>query len=168
MKLRSFAVRAFGAAAIATATITGVATTASAAPAPAPLVHTTINGPTLPVLGQNDFCNGLIDTVVETDPARPGVATIALTPRGMHGVGPGWAQNPTCRVTVNIAWHLGGLAGQLVSVDLLAGEAPGATVRTDIIPGSGLASIIVVASPSTKYGLKAQASLPVQALVLVP
>ncbi|ORL82641.1 hypothetical protein [Prescottella equi] len=145
MELRSFAVRAFGAAAIATATITGVATTASAAPAPAPLVHTTINGPTLPVLGQNDYCNGLIDTVVETDPARPGLATIAFTPRVLNGVGPGWAQNPVCRLKVAVGWNFGIFTGQLRDVELLARQ--GETVRTEINPGSGLARLTMQVSP---------------------
>lgn len=147
MKLRSFAVRAFGAAAVATAAVTGVATTASAAPAPAPILHMSFNGPTLAVLGQNDFCNGLIDTVVETDPARPGLATIAFTPRGMNGIGPAWAQNPVCKVKVSIQWNLGVLAGQAKEVELLAGQGPGQTVRTEINPGPGVARVVMSVSP---------------------
>ncbi|GAB2637117.1 hypothetical protein ABI214_18095 [Prescottella soli] len=160
MKLRSFAVRAFGAAAVATALVTGVAGTVSAAPAPAPILHTSFNGPTLAVLGQNDFCNGLIDTVVETDPARPGLATIAFTPRGMNGVGPGWAQNPVCKVKVTVAWNLGIYTGQLKEIDLFASQ--GQTVRTEINPGSGVArlemSVLPVSPwfnelrPQTSYG----------------
>ena len=141
MKFRSFAVRAVGAAAVATAALTGVAATASAAPAPAPLIHTTFSGPTVPMLGQNDFCHGLIDTVVETDPARPGLATIAMTPRGLNGIGPGWAANPVCRVKVTVGWNFAILAGQVKEVDLLAAE--GQTVRTEINPGSGVAGLVV-------------------------
>ncbi|MCA1004973.1 hypothetical protein LCL87_04540 [Rhodococcus hoagii] len=169
MKLRSFAVRAFGAAAIATATITGVAGTASAAPAPAPLVHTSINGPTLPVLGQNDFCNGLIDTVVETDPTRPGLATIAFTPRVLNGIGPGWAQNPVCRMKITVGWNWGVLAGQVKEVELNA--VPGQTVRTEINPGPGVAAVSMAASwVSPWYNeLRPQASLGVvSAYFLVP
>ncbi|CAM2999738.1 Tat pathway signal sequence domain protein [Prescottella defluvii] len=169
MKLRSFAVRAFAAAAVATAAVTGVAGTASAAPAPAPLVHMTFNGPTLPVLGQNDFCNGLIDTAVETDPARRGLATIALTPRGMNGSGPGWAQNPVCKVKVVVAWNLGIYAGQIKEIELSARE--GQTVRTEINPGSGLATVSMQVSAISPWlnELRPQAGLGrVQAFVLVP
>ncbi|QKT13153.1 hypothetical protein [Rhodococcus sp. W8901] len=169
MKLRSFAVRAFGAAAVAAAAITGVAGTASAAPAPAPLVHATFNGPTLPVLGQNDFCNGLIDTVVETDPARRGLATIAFTPRGMNGIGPGWAQNPVCKVKVSVGWNFGRLAGQVKDVELLA--VSGQTVRAEINPGSGVASLTMGVSPVSPWynELRPQAGYgTVSAFFLVP
>lgn len=145
MKLRRFAVRAFGAAAVATAAITGVATTAGAAPAPAPLLHTTFNGPTLPVLGQNDFCNGLLDTVVETDPDRPGLATIAFTPRGMNGIGPGWAQNPVCKLKISVGWNFGLLTGQAKEIEIAATE--GRTVRTEINPGSGVAAVVMQVTP---------------------
>jgi len=171
MKLRSFAVRAFGAAAVATALATGVAGTASAAPAPAPILHTSFTGPVLAVVGQNDFCNGLIDSVVETDPARPGLATIALTSRGMHGIGPGWAQNPVCRVKVTIAWNLGVLAGQVKEVELLAGEGPGPTVRTEINPGSGIASLTLQVAPVSPWlnEVRPQSTFwPVGAYFLVP
>ena len=169
MKLRSFAVRAFGAAAIATATITGVATPASAAPAPAPLVHTTFNGPTLPVVGQNDFCNGLIDTVVETDPARPGLATIAFTPRVLNGIGPGWAQNPVCRMKVTVGWNFGALTGQFKEIEILA--VPGQTVRTEINPGSGLAAVVMQVTPIGPWfsELRPQAGYGrIEAFFLVP
>lgn len=169
MKLRSFAVRAFGAAAIATATIAGVATTASAAPAPAPLVHTTINGPTLPVVGQNDFCNGLLDTVVETDPARPGLANIAFTPRVLNGIGPGWAQNPVCHMKVTVGWNFGILAGQVKEVDLFARQ--GETVRTEINPGPGVAAVFMQVTPISAWynEVRPQAGYGrVQALFLVP
>ncbi len=136
MKLRSFAVRAFGAAAIATATITGVATTAGAAPAPAPLVHTTINGPTLPVLGQNDFCNGLIDTVVETDPARPGLATIAFTPRCPERWSGRAGQTRSCRMKVAVGWNFGIFTGQLRDVELLARQGETSEPRSIPVPGS--------------------------------
>lgn len=149
MTLRSFAVRAVGAAAVAIAALTAVAATASAAPAPAPLVHTTFNGPTVPVLGQNDFCHGLLDTVVETDPARPGLATIAMTPRGLNGVGPGWAANPVCRMKVTIGWNLAILAGQVTEIDLSARE--GQTVRTEINPGSGPAGMFVQVTPISPW-----------------
>ncbi|RVW09971.1 hypothetical protein EGT67_06965 [Prescottella agglutinans] len=149
MKLRSFAVRAFGAAAVATALVTGVAGTASAAPAPAPILHTSFNGPTLAVLGQNDFCNGLIDTVVETDPARRGLATVAFTPRVLNGIGPGWAQNPACKVKVTVAWNLGIYTGQLKEVELLAVQ--GQTVRTEINPGSGVAALSMTVGPISPW-----------------
>ncbi|WP_430334102.1 hypothetical protein [Rhodococcus sp. ACT016] len=167
MKLRSFAVRAFAAAAAATAAVTGVATTASAAPAP--ILHTTLNGPTLAVLGQNDFCNGLIDTVVETDPTRPGLATIAFTPRGMNGIGPGWAQNPVCKAKVSIAWNLGIYTGQVKEVELLAVQ--GQTVRTEINPGSGVARISMLVGPVSPWynEVRPQTSYgAVQAFFLVP
>ncbi|MDH6280577.1 hypothetical protein [Prescottella agglutinans] len=167
MKLRSFAVRAFAAAAVATAAVTGVTTTASAAPAP--IMHVTLNGPTLAVLGQNDFCNGLIDTVVETDPARRGLATIAFTPRVLNGVGPGWAQNPVCKVKVSITWNLGVLAGQAKEVELLAVQ--GQTVRTEINPGSGVAMIGMMVGPISMWynELRPQTSYgAVQAFFLVP
>ncbi|QCQ92500.1 hypothetical protein [Rhodococcus sp. SGAir0479] len=171
MKLRSFAVRAFGAAAVATAAVTGFATTASAAPAPG--ITTSPFGPIMPTLGQNDFCNGIIDTAVETDPARPGVATVALTPRGMHGIGPGWAANPTCRVKVTLRWNLDAFGlptGQVKEIDLLAGEAPGQTVRTDIHTGSGPAAATIGATWFSPWfnELRPQISWPVQTYFLVP
>ncbi|MDH6677401.1 hypothetical protein M2284_001599 [Rhodococcus sp. LBL1] len=169
MKLRSFAVRAFAAAAVATAAVTGVAGTASAAPAPAPILHTSLAGPTLPVLGQNDFCNGLIDTVVETDPARRGLATIAFTPRVLNGIGPGWAQNPVCRVKVTVAWNFGMYTGQLKEVELLAVQ--GQTVRTEINPGSGVALINMSVSPISPWlnEVRPQASYgAISAFFLVP
>ncbi|MCL2535222.1 MAG: hypothetical protein FWE39_13765 [Nocardiaceae bacterium] len=173
MKLRSFAVRAFAAAAVATAAVTGVAGTANAAPAPALALFPAINGPVMPTLGQNDFCTGIIDTAIETDPARPGLATIALTPRGMHGIGPGWAQNPTCKIKVTIRWNLdyyGIPAGQLKEVELLAGEGPGPTVRTEINPGTGIAAVSIGASWFSPWynELRPQISLPVAGLFLVP
>lgn len=173
MKLRSFAVRAFGAAAVATALVTGVAGTASAAPAPAPALFPTINGPAMPTVGQNDFCSGIIDTAIESDPARPGLATIALTPRGMHGIGPGWAQNPVCKVKVTIKWNLdvyGFPAGQVREVELLAGEGPGQTVRTEINPGSGVAVMHVAATWLSPWynEVRPQISYPVIGYFLVP
>ncbi|WP_305092684.1 hypothetical protein [Prescottella sp. R16] len=169
MKLRSLAVRAIGAAAVTTAAVTGIAGTASAAPAPAPILYLSLNGPTMPTLGQNDFCTGIIDTAVETDPTRPGVATIALTPRGMHGVGPGWEQNRTCRVQVSIVSSQGLFGREAREVEILAGEQPGPTVRTEIYPGPGVQALTVAASwVNPWFQLRPQMSVPSQGYYLVP
>lgn len=170
MNIRRFAVRAFGATAAATAVVTGIGGAAAAAPAPAPVAHLTLNGPVMPTLGQNAFCTGLVDTAIETDPARPGLATIALTSRGMRGVDPDWSRNPVCRVQVTIAWNLGVLAGQVKEVELLAGEQPGETIRTEINPGPGLAAITVSANYVSPWynELRPQYGYPVSAYALIP
>ncbi|TQF69284.1 hypothetical protein FK531_11130 [Rhodococcus spelaei] len=169
MNIRSFAVRAISAGAVTVAAFAGLTGTAAAAPAPAPILHLTLNGPVMPTLGQNAFCNGLIDTAVETDPARPGLATVSLTSRGMHGVGPEWTVNPVCRVKVSISWGGGAFTGQLREFDLNLGEQPGQTVRTEINPGSGAPMIAIGASYVGPQGdFRPQYSYPVTAVVIVP
>ncbi|MFC7446396.1 hypothetical protein [Rhodococcus daqingensis] len=170
MSIRSFAVRAIGAGTVAAAALVGLAGPASAAPAPAPILHLGFNGPVMPVLGQNAFCNGVIDTFVETDPARPGLATVAFTSRGMHGVGPEWAANPVCRIKADIVWNLGVFANQVKTVELNFGERPGETVRTEINPGPGVAAISVQALYVNPYynELRPQVSMGVMGYAIIP
>jgi hypothetical protein len=170
MSIRNFAVRAIGAGTVAAAAVVGLAGPASAAPAPAPILHTFFTGPLLPVLGQNAFCNGVIDTLVETDPTRPGLATVVLTSRGMHGVGPEWAANPVCRIKADIVWGLGVLAGHAKTVELNFGERPGESVRTEINPGPGVTGLTIQATFINPYvnELRPQYSLPVGAYAIIP
>lgn len=97
MKIRQFAMRALGAVAVVAAATTGAAGVASADTVPLQAVW--IEGASDIVVGQNAWCNGIVDTGVEVDPARPGFATIVISSRGMHGIGPEWAQNPRCKAT---------------------------------------------------------------------
>ncbi|MFG1783166.1 hypothetical protein ACGFIU_12050 [Rhodococcus oryzae] len=170
MSIRSFAVRAIGAGTVATAALVGLAGPASAAPAPAPILHLGPNGSVLPVLGQNAFCNGAIDTLVETDPARPGLATVVLTSRGMHGVGPEWAANPGCHFKADVMWNLGPFANQVKTIDVNFGERPGESVRTEINPGSGVASIAIHATfVNFSYNeLRPQLALQVSGYAIIP
>jgi hypothetical protein len=170
MHIRRFAVRAAGAVAASAALLTGDTAGAGAAPAPAPILHTGYTGPLMPTVGKHAYCNGIIDTLVETDPARPGLATVVLTSRGMRGIGPEWATNPNCPVTVSVAWNGGALFGQVKELELNLGEAPGETARIEINPGSGVAAASIVASyvsPSFNE-LRPQYSVPVSAYFLVP
>ncbi|MGW0042969.1 hypothetical protein [Rhodococcus sp. NPDC003348] len=146
MNIRRCAVRAFGATAIAATAFTGAGATATAAPTPAPVVYSTLAGPTLAAIGQNSFCHGLIDTSIETDPARPGVATVVFTSRGMHGLTPDWAADPYCRLDAEIVYGTAFGVAQVASVPLRFGERPGETVRSEVVPGSGLAVISVQAT----------------------
>jgi hypothetical protein len=170
MSIRSFAVGAIGAAAVTATAVVGLAGPASAAPAPAPVLHTFLTGPLLPVLGQNAFCNGVIDTLIETDPVRPGLATVVFTSRGMHGVGPEWAANPVCRIKADITWNLGQWANQVKTVELNFGERPGESVRAEINPGPGVASVTINASYVNAYfnELRPQYALPVTAYAIIP
>ena len=170
MSIRSFAVRAVGAGTVAAAAVVGLAGPASAAPAPAPILHTFFTGPLLPVLGQNAFCNGVIDTLVETDPARPGLATVVFTSRGMHGVGPEWAANPVCHIKADIAWNFGVWGNQVKTVDRNFGERPGESVRTEINPGPGVAALSIQAAYVNPYfnELRPQWSVPVSAYAIIP
>ncbi|MGW6377547.1 hypothetical protein ACWFRB_15935 [Rhodococcus sp. NPDC055112] len=170
MSIRSFAVRAIGAGTVAAAAAVGLAGPASAAPAPAPILHMGPNGAALPVLGQNAFCNGVIDTLIETDPARPGLATVVLISRGMHGVGPEWAANPVCRIKADISWNLGPFANQVKTVDLNFGERPGESVRTEINPGPGVASLNIHATFVSPYynELRPQLAMGVSAYAIIP
>ncbi|WP_027502567.1 hypothetical protein [Rhodococcus sp. UNC363MFTsu5.1] len=170
MSIRRFAVRAIGAGTVAAAALIGLAGPAAAAPAPAPILHTFPTGPLLPVLGQNAFCNGVIDTLVETDPARPGLATVVLTSRGMHGVGPEWAANPVCRIKTDIAWGFGVWANQVKTIELNFGERAGESVRTEINPGPGVTGLSIQAAYVSPYlnELRPQWSLPISAYVIIP
>ncbi|MFD4180761.1 hypothetical protein [Rhodococcus sp. NPDC058514] len=170
MSIRSFAVRTIGAGTVAAAALVGLAGPAAAAPAPAPILHLGFNGPAMPVLGQNAFCNGVIDTFVETDPARPGLATVVFTSRGMHGVGPEWAANPVCRIKADVVWGFGVLANQVKTVELNFGERPGESVRTEINPGPGVSGLTIQASYVNPYlnELRPQISMPISAYAIIP
>jgi hypothetical protein len=144
MKLRQFVVRAVSVGAVGAAAMTVAAGSGSAAPAPVQGWWSW--GSAIPTVGENAFCNGIVDMGVETDPAAPGRATVILTSRGMRGIGDEWARNPVCPITFEITW-LDGAApfSQWKLVTLEAGEAPGASLRTDIEIGSGLVGVSAMA-----------------------
>jgi hypothetical protein len=168
MRIRQFAMRAVGVVAVAAAACLGTTATVTAAPAPAPALWTL--GAQMLTLGQNAFCNGIIDFSVETDPAKPGRATTLIMSRGMHGLGPEWANNPTCPVEVDLIWIDGVFPFyHTISVPVQLGEKP-QTERVDINPGSGL--IILDASAGyvnpTYTKLRPQYSTAVGAYVIIP
>ncbi|MFD4366001.1 hypothetical protein [Rhodococcus sp. NPDC058521] len=180
MNIRKLAVRAIGAAAIATATL-GLAAPAIAAPAPAPVapgpasvpapqLHLYWNGPFSPTVGQNDFCNGIIDTHTKTDPTRPGVAYIGLSSQGMHGVGPGWGPDSKCKVNVSIGWGAGVFTNSVREVELEFGPTPSEITWTEVPTGSGPQIFAIGASYADAHltRFQPQFSLPVQVGILVP
>lgn len=168
MSIRSFAVRAIGAGTVAAAALVGLAGPASAAPAPAPHLQLGMYGPFMLTVGDRAFCNGIVDTAIETDPTRPGNITVVLIPRGMHGIGPEWVANPVCKVIVTVQASVG-YNVQKKEVELNIGELPGAPVRTDLHIGSGIAQVVANASYLTpQFQYRPQASYPVMAVAIVP
>lgn len=160
MKLRQFVVRALSVGAVGVAAVATAVGPASAVPAPAQ--GDWVFGASIPVVGSNAYCNGVVDAVVETDPAAPGRTTVTLVSRGMQGVGDEWARNPVCPNTFVIAWTKGALPFDRQEVRLAAGPAPGASVRTDINTGSGPVYFSIGTTTDTP------AAYPVAGLFLVP
>ncbi|NLU83234.1 hypothetical protein [Rhodococcus sp. HNM0569] len=146
MNLRKSVLRVLGVAAIAVGTVLGTTTTASADPAPA--AGWWPYGGTFGALGQNAWCNGLVDIHVETDPTKPAWAKVTAVSRGMNGNGPEWAANPKCKLNVTVAWS-DAIAPFYHTTAMPAefGPEPGASVSTEIHPSSGLAMI----GASTSY-----------------
>ncbi|MGU3438247.1 hypothetical protein ACNHUS_35210 [Actinomycetes bacterium M1A6_2h] len=127
-------VRTLAAAAAVTATTTTVLLTGASIATAAPAPQTpSLLGPDIRPFSRPD-CPGTINTAFDTDPARPGIVTVALTPTGVYG------SNPSCGAGLGIGW-LNGIApfahDQRVTLD-----APG-TVRLDIFAGTGVSFFTV-------------------------
>ena len=170
VKLRKIAMRTIAACTVAAGTMLGVGGTATAAPAPAQGVWMYTGGQIF-ALGQNAWCTGVFDTLIETDHTRPGYAVVSITPRGMRGLDPEWSQNPVCNVSITLGW-VDGIAPfqHFVEIPFQVGDAPGETVRTEINPGSGLVAFSINAGPiSPDYSeTRPQYSYPAVGYFLIP
>ncbi|MCX5042005.1 hypothetical protein OG921_02195 [Aldersonia sp. NBC_00410] len=169
MKVRQFAMRAVCAVAVAAAATMGAASAASAETVPLPTFW-----PYSPInltLGQNAWCNGIVDSGIETDPAKPGFVTAVLSSRGMHGVGPEWAQNPHCKVT----WVFRADNGLFSKTPPMAirtefGEQP-ESVRKEFWVGSGFTGFTIGATfldPETQQLIPQVSYLGGFAFAIVP
>ncbi|WP_040773090.1 hypothetical protein [Rhodococcus rhodnii] len=170
--MRKTIARAAAALSLAVAATLGTMGTAQAAPAPVPVpaAWTSLTN-SLAYVGQNDFCTGVLDINVESEPGKPGSATLVITSRGASGHGPGWAANPNCHVDLLVAWNnAGSIAGPQEQIALDIPAQPGEVVRREMNPGSGLIALTAGLSYLDVNTLQflPQMSYPVIGYLMVP
>lgn len=144
-------------AALAALVLAPAAGTASAEPAP----RLGVLGEDIWVMGHNALCRGAIHVGVDTNPSKPGQATISLTSRGFVGEQPAWARNPQCNVNVAIGYYFAGLNyGQKV-VPLSLGPRPQAPVRVELRGiGRGLNLMSFTTHPDLNKGVSYYVAIP--------
>lgn len=125
---------------VTAAAVTAAATTAlvtgagAAAAAPAPQTPS-LFGPDVRPATRPD-CPGTVNVAFDTDPARPGIVSVALTPTGAYG------SNPACAADIGVAW-LNGIP-PFSHIQHITIDSP-QPLRVDILSGTGV-SLFSIAS----------------------
>lgn len=135
-----------------------LATPGAASAGPAPRLG--VLGEDILVVGNNALCHGAIHVGLDTDPRKPGQATVSLTSRGFNGVQPDWSRNPTCKINVAIGWFLGPQYRQQV-VPMTVGPRPQAPVKVNLRGvGQGLQLMSFTTHPDLNKGVSYYVIIP--------
>ncbi|EOM76531.1 hypothetical protein [Rhodococcus rhodnii] len=121
-------------------------------------------------VGQNDFCTGVIDMRVESDPAKPGSATVIGYSRGASGHG-AWNAESTCTIDFALTYNdAGSIEQNKKQLRIDVPTYPTEVLREEIHPGSGLIALTTGVSFQDvhTYAFIPQYSMGARGYLLVP
>ncbi|NLG56176.1 MAG: hypothetical protein GX542_11115 [Rhodococcus sp.] len=169
MNFRKTAMRAFVASVLAAGVAFGAAGTSTAAPAPAQ-GYTGLSGSPMWVLGDNAWCSGHVEVLIETDVERPGTVALTLIPLGASGQGPAWTANPVCNLKIAVT-RLDGIFpfNHVHEIPVSMGPERGEPIRTEFATTSGLTYLNVTAPAfSQRLEFRPQYGVPYGGYFLIP